>query len=335
MNAATTPLRRHPALPAAVLASLAAVYLIWGTTYLAIKFALPSFAPFWQMASRFALAGALLLAWLALRGVPLPTARQWRDSAVVGTLMLGGGMGLVATGQQWISSGATTVLIAVMPVWLTLWQGLFGRWPGRRELAGIALGTAGVALLSSGAEFRAHPTGLAAIVGATMCWSLGSLLSTRLDVPRGPMGFAAEMLGGALALLAVSALLGERWTPPWLAEPQALAAWLYLVVFGSLVAFSAYMHLMATVPPALAGSYVYVNPAVALAAGAWLGGEAAAPQTLAALPVILGAVAVLMGARGGAPGRPAGSVPQEPGAIPQAVGDGTDRQDAPAAARRD
>jgi drug/metabolite transporter (DMT)-like permease len=277
--------------------ALLTVYLVWGTTYLAIKFALAGFAPFWQMASRFVVAGGLLYAWLVFRGTPRPTLRQWRDATVVGALMLGGGMGLVANGQQWISSGATTVLIAVMPMWLALWQGLFGRWPGGRDLLGIALGTAGVAVLASGAEFRASPMGFASIVGATMCWSLGSLLSTRLDIPKGPMGFAAEMLCGGLVLLAISALAGESWTMPWEVPATALAAWLYLVVFGSLIAFSAYMFLMANVRPALATSYTYVNPAVALGVGAWLGGETIAVQTLVALPVILAAVAILMGAR--------------------------------------
>ncbi|HYF61086.1 MAG TPA: drug/metabolite exporter YedA [Burkholderiaceae bacterium] len=291
------PASAHPPIDARTGAALLAVYLIWGTTYLAVKFALASFAPFWQMGSRFVVAGGLLFAWLALRGAPWPTARQWRDSAIVGALMLGGGMGLVATGQQWISSGATTVLIAVMPVWLALWQGAFGRWPARRDWLGIALGTAGVVVLASGAEFRASPAGLAAIVGATLCWSLGSVLSTRLDVPKGPMGFAAEMLGGAVALLALSAAAGEPWMMPWRAEPRALAAWGYLIVAGSLLAFSAYMYLMANVRPALAASYTYVNPAVALLVGAWLGAETVAPQTLVALPVILAAVALLMGGR--------------------------------------
>lgn len=296
---ASPPSPLAPAAPvdARVVAALATVYLVWGTTYFAIRVALEGFAPFWQMASRFLVAGGLLFAFLVARGVARPTLRQWRDSTVVGALMLGGGMGLVATGQQWISSGATTVLIAVMPVWLTLWQGLFGRWPGRRDWLGIAIGTAGVAVLASGAEFRASPAGLAAIVGATLCWSLGSVLSTRLDVPKGPMGFAAEMLGGSLVLLASSAALGEAWTMPWDAPPRASAAWAYLVVAGSLVAFSAYMYLVARVRPALAGSYAYVNPAVALVVGAVLGGEAVAPQTLLALPVILAAVAILMGGR--------------------------------------
>jgi drug/metabolite transporter (DMT)-like permease len=277
--------------------ALLTVYLVWGTTYLAIKFALVGFAPFWQMGSRFLAAGVLLYAWLALRGSAHPTPRQWRDATVVGALMLGGGMGLVANGQQWISSGATTVLIAVMPMWLALWQGLFGRWPGRRDLLGIAVGTVGVAVLASGAEFRASPAGFVSIVGATMCWSLGSLLSTRLDIPKGPMGFAAEMLCGGLVLVAISAFAGESWTMPWSVPSTALAAWLYLVVFGSLIAFSAYMFLMANVRPALASSYTYVNPAVALGVGAWLGGETIAVQTLVALPVILAAVALLMGAR--------------------------------------
>ena len=278
-------------------AALLTVYLVWGTTYLAIKFALTGLPPFWQMATRFAVAGGLLFGWLALRGAALPSARQWRDCGVVGALMLGGGMGFVATGQQWISSGATTVLIAVMPVWLALWQGAFGKWPRRREWLGVALGTAGILVLAGGSEFRASPLGLASIIGATLCWSLGSVLSTRLDIPKGAMGFAAEMLTGSVALLAFSTLAGEPWTAPWGAPPMAFGAWLYLVVFGSLVAFSAYMYLMAHVPPTLAASYTYVNPAVALGVGAWLGGETVAPQTLLALPVIIAAVVLLLTAR--------------------------------------
>jgi drug/metabolite transporter (DMT)-like permease len=294
---------RHP-LPAAghsaaVWFSLLTVWIVWGTTYLAIKFALAGLAPFWQMATRFVAAGGLLFAWLALRGAPMPTARQWRDCAIVGGLMIGGAMGLVATGQQWISSGATTVLIAVMPVWLAIWQGVFGRWPSGRDWIGIALGTAGVLVLASGAEFRASPAGLAAIVGATLCWSLGSMLSTRLDIPKGPTGFAAEMVAGSIVLLALSLAAGEQWVAPWAVDTQAFGAWLYLVFAGSLLAFSAYMYLMANVKPTLAASYTYVNPAVALLVGVWLGGETVSPQTLVALPAILGAVALLLTRRAG------------------------------------
>lgn len=274
-----------------IAAALAAVYVIWGTTYLGIKFALEGFQPYFQMGTRFTVAGAMLFAWLMLRNHAAPTVRQWLHSAILGLLMLGGGTSLVAVAEQTISSGAVTVLIAFTPLWMAVLSGLFGSAPRRLEWCAVAIGTLGVGVLTLGQEFRASPGGTFAIVAATFFWALGSLLSKRLDVPSGPMGFAAEMLAGGLVLLAISAALGEPWT--LVASASAWFAWTYLVVFGSIVAFSAYMYLVHTVSPTLAASYAYVNPLVALAVGAWLGGEHIAPQTLAALLLVFAAVALL------------------------------------------
>ncbi|MBX3685465.1 MAG: drug/metabolite exporter YedA [Rhodocyclaceae bacterium] len=274
-----------------VLACLLAVYLVWGTTYFAISVALEGFAPLFQMAIRFLVAGALLMTFQRLRGAPLPTARQWRDCGAIGALLLGCGMGGVATAEQWISSGATTVLIGALPLCAALWSGVFGRRPGALEWLAVLLGSIGVVLLTGGAEFRASPLGTAAILFAITCWSFGSQWSRRLDIPAGASGFAAEMLLGGTLLLIVSALKGESWAIA--ADWRPLLAWAYLVMFGSLIAFSAYMYLVAHVSPALATSYAYVNPPVALLVGAWLGGETIAPETWTALPLILGAVALL------------------------------------------
>lgn len=277
--------------PARIAAALATVYVVWGTTYFAIKVALESFEPYFQMGTRFIVAGGALYAWLRLREVRAPTPRQWLHCALLGTLMLGGGTGLVAVAEQSISSGAVTVLIAFVPLWMAALARFFGKAPGATEWTAIAIGTTGVVVLTLGQEFRASPSGTLAIVCGTFFWAFGSLLSKRLDIPQGWMGFAAEMLAGGLVLLAISALLGEHWTLD--GTRAAWLAWAYLVVFGSLIGFSAYMYLVQTVSPTLAASYAYANPVIALAVGAWLGGERIAPQTLIALPIILAAVALL------------------------------------------
>lgn len=272
-------------------ACLLATYLIWGTTYLAIRFALQGMAPLFLMATRFLVAGGLLAAWLALHRAPWPTLRQWRNSAAIGILLLGGGMGGVATAEQWIGSGATTVMVGATPLFAGVCAAWFGQRPRRLEWVAILIGSLGVVVLATGGEFRAHPWGSVAILFALGCWSFGSQWSRQLDLPEGAIAFAAEMLTGGLALLVASALVGESWHIAPAARP--LAAWAYLVVFGSLIGYSAYMVLVRHCSAALASSYAYANPPVALLMAATLGGETIAPQTLMALPLILGAVAML------------------------------------------
>ncbi len=190
----------HPTLPTRtaplLIPALIACYLVWGSTYLAIRLALVSFPPFFQMGTRFLAAGVLLMAWVITRKHTLPTPREWRNSVVIGALMLGGGMGLTASAEVHIGSGLIATFIAVVPLMVSAWGLLLGQRPGRLELLGMSVGLAGVLLLVRGASFSAAPVGLACIAGATALWSLGSVLSTsRLPLASGPAGFASEMLG--------------------------------------------------------------------------------------------------------------------------------------------
>lgn len=295
MNTAALPVAARRA-PALLLPALLACYLVWGSTYLAIRYALVSFPPFFQMGTRFLAAGALLMAgvlWLARSGrTRLPTLREWRNALVIGTLMLGGGMGLTASAQQHIGSGLVAAFIAVVPMLVCGWGLLFGQRPNRLEFAGMAVGVFGVLLLVRGASFSASPAGFAAIAGATLAWSLGSVLSTtRLPLAPGAAGFASEMLCGGAVLMALSLAMGEQFSAP--PQPLALAAWIYLVVFGSLVAFSAYLYLLAHASAAVATSYAFVNSVIALALGVLLGGEALTGGEWLACSVILAGVLLI------------------------------------------
>lgn len=289
-------------LPPLVVACLLATWLIWGSTYLAIKFALVSFPPFVGMATRFLAAGLGLAAWMRwARRAPWPDARQWRHALVVGALMLGGGMGATAYAEQSIGSGLVVAFIAIAPAIMTLGQWLFWRVaPGRVESLGIAVGLAGVVLLTRGQGLQGSGAGLAAIVIACVAWCAGSLLSQRrLPLAPGAMGFASEMVCGGVVLLAMAALHGEwptlaaRWPP----EPLAVAAWAYLVVFGSLVAFNAYMLLLARTSAALASSYAFVNPVIALLLGVTLGAETVSGFEWTAAGVVLAGVVLVVAGR--------------------------------------
>ncbi|WP_082583861.1 drug/metabolite exporter YedA [Noviherbaspirillum sp. Root189] len=283
-------------LPRLALLALLTVYLVWGSTYLAIHFALFSFPPFLLMGSRFLVAGALLFAVLKLRGTSSPTGRQWRDAGIVGALLLGGGMGFTAVAQQTVSSGLTAVFIASAPLMFALWSGLFGDWPGRRDWVGIVLGFCGAMLLASGGEMAASPIGVIALSVAVCSWTFGSVLSQKkLAMAPGAMGFASEMLLGGALLTVAGLLQGERITLP--IDTQAWWAWTYLVTAGSLGAFSAYMYLLSRVSPALASSYAYVNPVIAVALGVALAGETVGAREMVAMGIILGSVILLTTSR--------------------------------------
>ena len=216
MNTAT--LSRTTAPKAALLVpALLACYLVWGSTYLAIRLALASFPPFFQMGTRFLVAGILLMGWVLWRraasprtAAPLPTGREWRNALIVGTLMLGGGMGLTATASQYVGSGLIATFIAVTPMLVCGWGLLFGQRPRGLELAGMVVGLAGVVMLAQGASFSAAPVGIACIAGATLMWSLGSVLqTTRLPLAAGATGFATEMLCGGAVLMLLSLAMDE------------------------------------------------------------------------------------------------------------------------------
>lgn len=287
------PAAARPALSPLIVACLAATWLVWGSTYLAIKFALVSFPPFFQMGTRFLAAGGLLLAWMRWRGAAMPTARQWRHALVVGTLMLGGGMGGTAVAETSVGSGLVVAFIAVVPLMIALVNLGFGVRPGRLELAGIAVGLGGVLMLTQGQGFQASPAGLVAITVACVAWSVGSVLSQRmLPLAPGATGFASEMLCGGAVLMALSWATGE--VPQWPPEPRAAAAWLYLVVAGSLVAFNAYMVLLARAPAGLASSYTFVNPVIAMLLGVLVAGEQVSGFEWASVGVVLAGVVLLM-----------------------------------------
>lgn len=296
------------ALSPLVIACLAATWLVWGSTYLAIKYALLSFPPFFQMGTRFLAAGGLLMAWVVWRGGPWPSRIQWRNALVVGTLMLGGGMGGTAVAEVSVSSGLVVAFIAVVPLMMASLNLLWGVRPGGRELAGIGVGLAGVLMLTQGAGFQASPAGLLAIALACVTWSVGSVLaSPPVAAPGGPAwqrglplapgaaGFASEMICGGVVLLLMAALAGER--AQWPVQPVAWVAWAYLVVFGSLIAFNAYMLLLARASSALASSYTFVNPVIALLLGVWVAGEVVTAFEWAAAAVVLLGVVLLMSGR--------------------------------------
>lgn len=287
------------ALPRFVLFALLTVYVVWGSTYLAIRYALVSFPPFLQMGSRFFVAGLLLYGFLKLRGAANPTWRQWRDGGLVGILLLAGGTGIVAYAEQTVSSSLTAVFIAISPLMFALWSGLLGSWPSQREWIGIGIGFGGVVLLASGAGLAGQPAGLLALFVAVCSWSLGSVLSQkRMQLAPGAMGFASEMLVGGAFLLVVSLLRQEAVVLPL--NPKAVVAWIYLVTIGSILAFSAYMYLLSKVPPAIASSYAYVNPMIAVALGVGFAGETVTARESIAMAIIVASVVLLTTARSGA-----------------------------------
>jgi drug/metabolite transporter (DMT)-like permease len=278
-------------------AAPAAVYLIWGSTYLAIKYLVTGFPPFLGTGIRFLVAGAVLYP-VARRRAPGLTRSQWWSAVQLGALLLVGGTGLVTVAESTgVGSGLAATAVAAMPLWAGLIGGAMGRWPSPREWSGLVVGMAGVALLGLGGDFSSNPAGAIILLAAPISWALGSMRRNRIDLPSGLVGVSAEMLAGGGLLLVLGVLRGER-----LVAVPPLEAWLglaYLIVFGSIVAFSAYMYLLGAVRPALATSYAYVNPVVAVVLGLTVGAESLTGRGLAALPLILGGVALVTGVQTG------------------------------------
>ena len=298
----------QPGRRAPVALALGALYLIWGSTYFAIRVALEGFPPLLMAGSRFVLAGGLLYAAARLQGAHPPGPAQWRSGAIVGSLLCAAN-GLVTVSEQWVSSSVAAVVVASVPLWTVLVAGLWRERPTPREVAGLGVGLAGVVLLQAGGELRAHPLGAALLVLSTWSWALGSMWSRRLSLAPGLMAPATEMLAGGTLLMAAALARGERLAA--LPGPRPLAAWVFLTLFGSLVAFTAYNFLLRRVRPALATSYAYVNPAVAVALGA-LAGEAVGPRALGALGLILAGVGIVAAGRGPAAAAPSEARPPGP-----------------------
>lgn len=292
-TALATRLPTTSSLSPLLIACLAATWLVWGSTYLAIKYALISFPPYFQMGTRFLVAGGLLLAWMRWRGTPMPYRAEWRNALICGTLMLGGGMGGTAVAETSVGSGLVVAFIAVLPLMIALVNLCYGVRPGRLEAAGIAVGVVGVLMLTQGASFQASTHGLIAVTAACVSWSVGSVLSQRsLPLAPGAMGFASEMVCGGAVLLGLSVLTGEA--PVWPPESIAVAAWVFLVVFGSLIAFNAYMVLLAQASAGLASSYAFVNPVIAMLLGVAIAGETVTGFEWSAVAVVLAGVVLLV-----------------------------------------
>lgn len=276
--------------------ALISLYLVWGSTYLGMRFAIESFPPLIMAGIRFFVAGVLLYLFLRLRGAAVPTAVQWRSAAVIGSMLLAGGTGGVAFAEQWVASGVAALMIALVPLLTVLFGGLWGHRPSRLEWLGILVGFAGVGLLNLGGNLRTSPVGALVLVLAAASWSLGSMWSKRLPLPAGLMSSATQMLAGGVLLLIFSVVIGENMHE--LPTVKAVGALVYLIVFGSFVGFSSYLYLLNTVRPALATSYAYVNPLVAVALGVMLAGERVSSVELLAMPVIVTGVLLVMARRG-------------------------------------
>jgi len=282
--------------------ALAIVYVVWGSTYLAIRWAVETIPPFTMASARYLVAGGLLLAWVKYRGAPRVALRDLPPAFLIGGLMLLCGNGGVVWAEQRVPSGLAALLIGVEPLFIVLLAATLPqerRRPSGRALVGIAFGVAGVLLLVgpagglSGA--RADSAGAAAILFAAFAWALGSLLSRNFAPPASPLqATALQMLAGGALLGCASGLAGEwaRFSPS-LVSAKSAAAVAYLVVFGSLVAFTAYIWLLRAASPALASTYAFVNPVVAVFLGWLLANEEVGARTLAAAAVIVGAVVLI------------------------------------------
>lgn len=277
--------------------ALFAVYVIWGSTYLALRYLVEEFPPFIGNGIRFVVAGGALFLFLRWRGSPAPSGREWFSAAQIGALLMMGGVGLVALAEaRGVGSGLAATAVAAMPLWAALWSGLFGRWPNRREWLGLAIGLTGVVILSQEGDFAGNALGITLMVVAPISWAFGSVWSQRISLPPGPMATAMEMTTGGGLLLVVGVARGERFDA--VPDMGGWLALLYLTTLGSIVAFSAYMYLLNTVRPALATSYAYVNPVVAVLLGVTLGSEVLSGQAVIALPLILGGVALVAISKG-------------------------------------
>jgi drug/metabolite transporter (DMT)-like permease len=267
--------------------------------YLAIKWALVSFPPFYQMGSQFVVAGAVLACVARARGAAWPTARQWLGGAVMGALLISGGYGFMAVAETSVGSGLVVAFTAIVPTMVVLGEWPYGVRPDRWQTLGVALGLIGIFMMTQGQGFGASLAGLLAVVTSCATWTLGSVWAVhglpggaKLNTAPGSMGHASQMLVGGVLLLFAARAFAE--TPGWPPEPLALACWLYVAIAGSLIGYTAYLVLLERTTPALATSYTYVNPVVALVLGVTLGQEKVSRFEWLAVLIVLCGVVLLM-----------------------------------------
>jgi drug/metabolite transporter (DMT)-like permease len=287
-------------------AAFLAIYLIWGSTYLAIRLAVATLPPFLMAGTRFLTAGLLLFAWLGIRGELRATWLEWRDATIVGGLMLLGGNGVVSWAEQFVPSGLAALIVSTIPIWVVLLDWLWMRQsrPDRRTIAGLALGFLGVAMLVR--PHAAVGSGSVSLLGggalllAAALWAAGTLYSRKAARPKAPLlGAAMQMVTGGLLLLVTGTLTGE-WSRLNLhgASTLSLLSLVYLILFGSLVGLTSYLWLIQVTTPARASTYAFVNPIVAIILGWAIAREELRPMTaVAAAVAISGVVLIVNGTR--------------------------------------
>ena len=286
--------------------ALGAVYVIWGSTYLAILFAIDTIPPFLMAGTRYLTAGALLYGWARLRGAPRPKLVHWRSAVIVGAFLLLVGNGGVVWAEQKVDSGLAALLISTEPIWIGIlvWLRSGRQRPNPRVIAGMLLGFIGLVMLvrpsGSAGVSGIDPVGAAVLVLASLSWAWGSLYGQRAPFPDSPLAATGmQMLGGGALLMVASALTGEpaRFALSEVSLRSALAVG-YLIVFGAIVAFPAYVWLMRVAPPVLVSTYAYVNPVVAVLLGWAFANEPLTAATLISAAVILAGVALITTAQG-------------------------------------
>lgn len=285
---------------AKLIAAFAAIYVIWGSTYLAIKLAIETMPPFSMAAARFLIAGVLLYAWARMRSDVRVRPIHWLHALGLGALLLAGGNGCVVWAQQHIPSGVAALVVAIVPLWVVLldWLRPGGVRPHGLTMLGVIVGLAGMALLigpSALGHGEIDPIAALVLLCGSLSWSVATVFGRKAAVPGyPPLTSAMQLLGGGACLALVSIVAGEPGRVhaeafSW----QSVAALAYLIVFGSIVAFSAYSWLLRVAPPARIATYAYVNPVVAMFLGWALAGESLTTRTLVAAGVILGGVALI------------------------------------------
>ncbi|WP_373963596.1 drug/metabolite exporter YedA [Kosakonia sacchari] len=275
-----------------LIGALFALYIIWGSTYFVIRIGVESWPPFMLAGTRFLSAGIILTSVLLLTGHKLPPLRPMLNAALIGVLLLAVGNGFVTVAEhQNVPSGIAAVVVATVPLFTLCFSHFFGIKTRKLEWFGIAIGLAGIVLLNSGGNLSGNPWGAVLILVGSLSWAFGSVYGSRIELPGGMMAGAIEMLAAGIVLLAASALSGERLSavPPL----SGFFAVGYLALFGSIIAINAYMYLIRNVSPAVATSYAYVNPVVAVLLGTSFGGEHLSSVEWLALGIIIMAVVLV------------------------------------------
>ena len=290
----------HRATKTKLALAFAALYTIWGSTYLAIKFAIETIPPYLMSAGRFIVCGLILFAWSRWRGSPSPSRREWRDGAIVGFLLLAGGNGAVGWAEQKVPSGITALLVASVPMWAVLidWARPHGKRPSLIVSLGLLIGLAGVAVLAAPEFGGATPgagLGATVLILGSISWAAGSIYSRQSARPSSAlMSTSLQMIGGSVGLLLVAVVLGE---PSRLVISaitlKSFLGWAYLVTFGGLIGFTAYAYVLRETTPAKATTYAYVNPVVAVLLGWAFANEPISMRTVIAAGIILAGVAMI------------------------------------------